>query len=222
MWKSIFSVGLCLVTLGLSAQEEKLLDSLLDEGPKFAPRSIQINYNLMRLGENLLDKPQNSREIQLELGIHKFFLVADFGKAETLRGEDYSYQNEGSYWRAGFDVNMSKLWQEQMIGLGLRYAQADFQDAATFTRVLGDGSTQDFAFANPNLQSRWAELVFKMRVTIWKNLSTGYTMRYQFFERTKGLEGSQLKPFDIPGYGKTNRPNSFGFDYYLGWRINLK
>jgi len=221
MWRFIFSALCCFVCFTVLAQEPKLPDSLMETRPKFAPRFIQVNYNALRFVENLLNKPQNSQEVQVEMGIHKFQLVADIGRAETNRGNDYVYRNDGTYWRVGFDINMSKAWEEQMIGLGLRYARASYQDAAIFTRPLGDGSEQAFELANTDLEARWAELVFKMRVPVWKGLITGYTMRYQFFQVTQGLEGSQLKPFDIPGYGKTNRPNSFGFDYYIGWRIDL-
>lgn len=202
-------------------QAQRVLDSLSESRPKFMPRSLQLNYNVLRMGEVILAKPQQSQEIQAELGIHKFFLVADFGTSTILRGDEYTYQNDGTYWRVGADVNMSKSWQENMIGLGLRYCQAQFSDRATFERELLDGSTQIFDLNNPDLRSRWAELVFKMRVKLWKGLSTGYTMRYQFFEYTPGLEDSQLRPFDIPGYGKTNRPNSFQFDYYVGWRFDF-
>jgi len=192
--------------------------------PKFAPRFIQFNYNLLRLGENLLDKPQTSHELQTELGIHKYLIVADWGSANTERGTDYTYQSEGNYWRVGLDANMSKAWAEgQVLAIGLRYARANHADQTAFTRVFGANGeiVQDFSFENTDLSSRWAELVFKMRTKVWKGLSTGYTMRYQFFLVTNGLETSQLKPFDVPGYGRTNRPSSFGFDFYIGWRIDL-
>jgi hypothetical protein len=228
MWRYIFSLLAVCVGLVAVAQEAavvKAVDKITEEPhPKFAPRFVQFNYNILRFGENLLDKPQTSQEIQAELGIHKYLLVADLGFAQTDRGTDYSYQSEGNYWRVGLDANMSAAWKEgQVLAIGLRYARANYGDQTTFTRVFGENGEiiQEFAFENTELSSRWAELIFKMRVPFWKGLSTGYTMRYQFLLVTQGLEGSQLQPFDIPGYGRTNRPSSFGFDFYLGWRIDL-
>jgi len=227
MWRSIFSLLAMCTGLMAAAQEAAVADAvekiIEDPHPKFAPRFVQFNYNILRFGENLLDKPQTSQELQAELGIHKYLLVADVGFAQTERGEDYTYQSEGNYWRVGLDANLSKAWEDgQVLAIGLRYARANHSDQTAFTRTVVNGDVQEFAFENADLSSRWAELVFKMRVKVWKGLSTGYTMRYQFLLVTQGLEGSQLQPFDIPGYGRTNRPSSFGFDYYIGWRIDFK
>jgi hypothetical protein len=191
--------------------------------PKFAPRFLQFNYNVLRLGENVLGKPRASQEIQAELGIHKYLIVADIGLADVSRvGEDYFYESQGNYWRLGIDANLSTAWERgQVIAIGLRYARARYEDRAQFIRVLDNDAIQVFDLSNTGLSSRWAELVFKMKVPVWKNLSTGYTMRYQFYQVTQGLQNNVLQPLDIPGYGKTNRPNSFQFDYYIGWRLNF-
>ena len=225
MWKFIFSVALLnLVTTGVVGQEieEKVEEILEGSVPKFAPRFLQFNYNILRFGENVLGKPQSSHEIQAELGIHKYLIVADFGIADVSRGEDYLYESKGNYWRVGIDANLSTAWERgQVMAIGLRYAHANYEDRARFTRIITDGFEQDFDLSNSGLSSRWAELVFKMKVPVWRNLSTGYTMRYQFYQVTQGLQNNDLQPHDIPGYGKTNRPNSFQFDYYIGWRLNF-
>ena len=207
---------------------QEVPDIVIEEDrPTFGLRTLQINYNLLRLGENLLNKPKNSQEIQVEWGIHdRYALVADLGTATTRRGDSYAYESKGSYWRSGIDVNMSKdVNSGNMIGIGLRYAQANFEDQIRITRSFQDKNdqviTQMFAYNNPQLSSEWMEFVFKMRVSIWKQLYMGYTLRYQFFNQLKG-DDKNLQTFDIPGYGKTSKPNSFGFDYYVGWRINFK
>jgi hypothetical protein len=225
MWRYIFSAALCCLLISGFGQEveKEVKEALVEPVPKFAPRFLQFNYNLFRLGENVAGKPRSSQEIQAELGLHKFLIVADLGVANVTRGgEDYFYESQGNYWRLGIDANLSTAWvRGQVIAIGLRYANASYEDRAQFTRVLANDAIQEFDLSNTNLSSRWAELVFKMRVPVWKNLSTGYTMRYQFYQVTQGLENNALQPLDIPGYGKTNRPNSFQFDYYIGWRLNF-
>lgn len=225
MWKSIFSGFLILIVIVLKAQEAPRI-FLADSTPKFSFRSLELNYNILRLSQNILKNLKSSQEIQMELRFHeKFFLVADVGFANIDRGRTYRYKSEGSFWRLGIDANMAKNTDSgNMIGMGLRYAKASFGDRITFRRRLADQSEktirQDVLFSNPDVSSRWMELVFKMRIKVWRQFYSGYTLRYQFFLQTDGAD-SNLKPFDIPGYGKTTRSNSFGFDYYVGWRFDF-
>ncbi|MCP4457144.1 MAG: hypothetical protein GY816_03815 [Cytophagales bacterium] len=226
MWRFIFSGVLFFSAFWTQAQETEDL-IILEEEPTIALRYLQINYNGLRLAENALNKPKTSQEMQAEVGLLKrYSLVADIGFANTSRGRTYDYESKGSFWRAGIDVNMSSNVESgDFIGMGLRYAKANFEDKISFdqTTEAQDGSSviQNLAYANPNLSSEWMELVFKMRVNIWKQFYTGYTMRYQFYNQLNGAD-AELKPLDIPGYGKTTRPNSFGFDYYVGWRLSFK
>ena len=209
----------------MQAQETPSLVTI-DEGPKFYLRSFEANYNILRLSQNLLSKHKTSQELQVELGIHKkYSLVADLGYAKTNRGKTYDYESKGSYWRVGIDANMSSdVESGNFIGMGLRYARANFEDRISYDQTTLDknGNTlvQGLTYTNSKLTSDWMELVFKMRVNVWKQFYTGYTLRYQFFNQLDGAD-NELQTFDIPGYGKTTQPNSFGFDYYLGWRINF-
>ncbi len=225
MWKFIFSGILLVSTFGLVGQEPEIV--LLEQGPAFSFRYLQANYNSFRLAQSILSGPKNSQEIQVELGIHKkFTVVADIGQASTIRGKTYNYESHGTYWRAGIDANMSSDPESgNFIGMGIRYARASFNDKISYDKSTDDweGETleQNLNYSNPKLESEWVELVFKMRVKIWKQLYTGYTLRYQFFNQLNN-GNETLNTFDIPGYGKTTIANSFGFDYYVGWRMNFK
>jgi hypothetical protein len=215
MWKSIFSVGLWLIATQVFAQEKPAAET---KG-KFMPSYIRVNYNVLRGGENLLDRPQASQEISAELGLHKYQLVTDFGQAIVTRGgEDYSYVSDGNYFRVGVDMNLVKNRETlNVIALGARYARARFGDEAIFTTDKFDGFEQDFLYRNPDVQARWIELTLTLKTKVWNQFFMGYTMRYQIFRQVTGAE--DLQPFDIPGYGSTTKNNSFGFDFYLGYRI---
>lgn len=224
MWKFIFSGFLIIVSFTLQAQEVPSLE-IVDK-PKFYLGYVEVNYNLFRLSQNLLTQQKTAQELQVELGIHKkYTLVATLGYAKTNRGKTYDYANKGAYWRAGIDANISSDTESgNFIGMGLRYARANFEDRISYDQTTfdqkGNPLIQHLAYANPNVTSEWGELVFKMRITIWKQFYAGYTLRYQFLLHLEGAD-AELKPFDVPGYGKTDQPHSFGFDYYLGWRINF-
>lgn len=225
MWRFIFSGFLIFLALKIRAQEVPHL-AMIASKPKIALRSLALNYNLLRLSQNLVSRSKTSQEIQAELKFHeRFFLVAAIGLAMTQRGKTYDYNSKGSYWRVGVDADMSKNPNsENVLGVGLRYAQANFEDQIIYLRSLQDQDgtpiAQKLAFSNPSLVAQWAELVFNMRVKIWKQFYLGYTLRYQFSLQIDKAD-NHLKPFDVPGYGKTTQSNSFGFDYYVGWRLNF-
>ena len=217
-----------LTFLVISARtQESELPMLFDEEPAFSFRYLQANYNALRLVQNVVKEPKSSQELQVELGVHKkYTLVGDFGFAKVNRGETYSYKSQGKFWRAGIDVNMSgDKESSNFIGVGWRYARTRFDDEIAYDLSIAGGTSEDLIqnirFENPKLTSEWMEFVVTMRVKIQKQFYTGYTLRYQFFNQLK-YDREELKPFDIPGYGKTNRANSFGFDYYVGWRINFR
>ena len=226
MWRFIFSLVLAVWSLVTKAQEPEL-PILFDEGPAFSFRYVQVNYNALRLVQNVVKGPKKSQELQVELGIHKkYALVGDYGFANTVRGETYTYNNEGNFWRTGINVNMSSDKESgNFIGVGWRYARARFEDKIAYNLSAQDRNSetliQNVNFENPKLTSEWMEFVVTMRVKIQKQFYTGYTLRYQFYNQLK-YDREELKPFDIPGYGKTTKPNSFGFDYYVGWRLDFK
>ena len=226
MWRFIFSLVMFVWLFAAKAQEPEL-PVLFDQEPEFSFRYVQVNYNALRLVQNVLKGSKTSQEIQVELGIHKkYTLVGDVGFSKVKRGKSYSYKNKGKFWRTGIDVNMSSDKESgNFIGVGWRYARARFEDKITYDLSATDKNSeiviQHIYFENPKLTSEWMELVVTMRVKIRKELYTGYTLRYQFFTHLK-YDKRELKPFDIPGYGKTSRPNSFGFDYYIGWRLDFK
>lgn len=198
-----------------------------DEGPSFSFRYIQANYNALRIVQNVVNGPKVSQEFQVELGIHKkYALVGDYGFARTERGETYTYKNEGVFWRTGINMNMSSDKESgNFIGVGWRYARARFEDNIAYDLSVLDQNSeaqiQNVNFENPKLTSEWMEFVVTMRVKIHNQFYTGYTLRYQFFNQLK-YNREELKPFDIPGFGKTTNANSFGFDYYVGWRFDFK
>ncbi len=218
MWKSIFSTGLVMMSLALSGQDQvprKKKDSI-----NFKPYELKLGINTIRSGRTFFDSDLISHEIEVAVGVHKYNLVLDYGVEEHNRGESFDYQNKGSYFRVGFDRNFSKNKESgNVLSLGLRYGRAYFEDQLIHTTDHGFGE-QIYTLQNKNLTARWLEVVFGVRGKIVSNLYMGFTMRWQFLRKINGE--TELKTFDIPGFGKTKRKNSTAFDYYLMWRIPLK
>lgn len=224
MSRFIFSV-LAFTSLLISwAQDQETVEEILrlDSVPRFAIREVGIHYNILKLVESGVNPEISTQEIQGEVGINRFFLVFDLGASNTSRGKDYAYKSEGSYWRAGLDANLSTAWRDgNMIGLGLRYCRAKFDEEVNYQLTDVLGNTEAVVQRNGNMQSQWGELVFKIRGEIQRNIFAGYTMRYQFFQSIDN-PSKVLQTYDIPGFGRTFQRNSFGFDFYLGYKFDFR
>ncbi len=213
--KFISSISLLLAVISSYAQT----DSVAEKKKNFRPYDVKVGVNVIRGWKTYFGSGKDSQEFEVALALHRSNLVFNYGIEENKRGGSFHYQNDGNYFRAGIDRNFVKnQGSGNVLSLGLRYARANFEDALTFTTDNGLGK-QNITLSNPDLQSRWIELVFNVRGKIVANLYAGFTLRWQVAKKVDG-EG-ELRTFDIPGFGNTKRKNSTAFDYYLVWRIPL-
>ncbi|GAB4233395.1 MAG: hypothetical protein Tsb0034_06620 [Ekhidna sp.] len=214
MWRFIFSLILIGYTTSLVAQDRPQLPK---EKVSFKPHDIKVGLNAIRTGRTMFGTDIQTYEVQGILALHQFNLVADLGSEKNTRGESFGYESSGNYFRIGTDWNFVKDRPSgNILSLGLRYARAYFKDELVFSGDQGFGE-QTFAYANPKLRARWFEVTFNLRGKVVSNLYMGFTMRWQAFRTLRGEE--TLKAYEIPGFGKTKRQNSTGFDYYIMWRI---
>lgn len=189
--------------------------------PKYGFHEVKIGANVLRTGRTLLGSGKNMHEGELALGWNRWNLVFDYGTEKNERSGGYSYENKGTYFRAGIDRNFIKNIQTgNVLALGLRYARANFEDQLIYTTDDSGFGNQNIDLSNPDLKARWVELNFTLRGKITSQLYTGFTLRWKFSRKISG-EGL-LRTFDIPGFGNTKRQNATSFDYYLMWRLPLK
>lgn len=181
------------------------------------PYELKLGVNVIRSGRTFFGAGITTHEIQGALALHHYNLVLDLGTEERNRSEGYQYRSAGNYFRVGIDNNFAKDKSSgNAISLGLRYAQANFEETLNYTNDYGFG-LQSISEINPSVIARWAELNFNIRGKIATNLYMGMTLRWQMLRRMQG-EGD-FKSYDIPGFGNTKRNNSTQFDYYIAWRI---
>lgn len=187
----------------------------------FRPTGIRIGTDLLSLIRNPIDDSFNGSEFSADVDFYRYYLVAEVGQwKRNFSTPDETYVNDGSYWRVGVDVNfLKKDEQKNMFFLGVRYASGIFNEQLDIS--LGDtwnsGST---SYSNTNTRATWAEATGGLRVKMWKYFWMGYTARYKFALNTK--EQTNLVPHDVPGYGKTNKSSTWGFNYQLFFRIPFK
>ena len=189
---------------------------------KFYPRSVRLGTDLISLIKSGTDKKFSGWELNGDVDCGKYYIDVDYGhlkRNETL-AKGGAYQNSGSYWRLGADVNLLKKDPDRnMFFFGIRYGSSYFSESATIV-------TQDPYFgeiqkqvSNPNVTAHWAELTSGLRVRFFKGFWMGFTARMKFVPSVKG--DTQMTTYDIPGYGTYSEGIYWGFNYQAFWSIPL-
>lgn len=198
---------------GVQAQE---IDSIEFE---FLPKSLRIGVDLMGMGKSIAKDDLTHYEITGDLLIHKYLLNFDYGIEERARISDgATYDMKGTFYRVGIDVNMMPIEDKaSVIFFGLRYGKANFDNSLVYTTtddLFGSGNDSR---KTTDINAQWYELTGGTKVKIWKPLWLGFTFRFKF--SMKHDDSLQLIPHDIPGYGKADEKNYWGFNYYLFYKI---
>lgn len=234
------SLLLCAL-LGLAPCQAQEQDTLREKrevtyNSRFIPSAVRIGLSL-KDGVRTLTDPQGTYwGVQADIPVRQFMISMDYGQARMYRGNteeeqpgrNFQYAGKGSFFRFGVDAN---LLQDRKTGrndargdviyFGLKYAHSRLDDQLTFN--TGQGAvfnTTTVTQSNKNLGVWWLEMNAGMKVEVLKNIFLGYALRYKFFRRFGG-RGSLL-PYEVPGFGKGENENTFGFDYYIFYRIPFK
>ena len=203
----------------------------------FTPAALRIGVSVSDLLQPLIyDNLEKAYAFQADLAIDRFMLVADVGTARYARAwkpQDtlaslYQYGTEGNYFKIGIDVNFLKdkeantlFAKDDVIFWGLRYAHSSFTASTTFDLVDEFGVWKETVVnSNDDLHAWWIEMVAGIKVEVLKNIFLGYTMQFRFLKRSS--DDATLSPYDTPGFGSSNKKNTFGFDYYVFYRIPFK
>lgn len=220
MSRYFYSILLIVLVSTCWSQQVGQNDSIPNVKIDWTPHEVKVGTNLIRAGRSIFGSGLSTYEIQGALAMYRAIAIVDLGIEQNIRGNTFDYTNKGNYYRFGGDWNFIKDQPSgNALSLGLRYANAGFEDNLRFTQDFGFGEEQ-FQYTNAKLKARWYEVTFNLRGKVVSNLYMGFTMRWQFARKIKG-EGV-LKTYDIPGFGKTSRKNSTAFDYFVVWRLPLK
>lgn len=197
-------------------QRPKKPDSLKE---KIYFRSIRFGTDVLALA--LSSSPRfGGWEVNADADFGRFYLVGDYGhwgKNETLvNGGDY--QNDGTYWRVGLDVNILKKDPDRnMLFFGLRYARSSYSEQVNLTVDDPYFGTQQYTLTNPNASAAWGEMVAGLRVRVWKEFWMGFTSRLKVGLAVRGT--GELSSYDVPGFAVIGDGLTWGFNYQVFWRF---
>lgn len=200
----------------VSYRKEKQPDSLRE---KIYFRSLRVGTDVLALALNGSDR-FDGWEINADADLGRFYVAGDYGKSarNEILVNNGTYSNDGTYWRAGLDVNILKKDPDRnMLFFGLRYARASYSERSDLTVMDPFFGSQQYALVNPNASAAWGEMIAGLRVKVWKELWMGFTSRMKLALAVRGNE--QLASYNVPGYGIAGSGYTWGFNYQIFWRI---
>ena len=134
----------------------------------------------------------------------------------------FHYMNNGPYARLGIDVNIARfqsLKDNDIVFVGFRYGYTRFNEEVKGVNYTNYWGTINTSFPQRAISAHWAELVFGMKGEIFRNLFLGWSLRAKFpFYQTSD---PNIKPYIIPGIGKTTGELPADFSFTLSYRIPL-
>lgn len=221
-------------TTTAQAQAPSARDTVVRMTPAFFPTTLRVGVAINDLIRTVSNGQDTRYSGQADLVFGRFMLVGEYGIVETSQQNnpdrnvaDFTYESQGSFFRAGVDVNLLKDRQtgrydadDAIILFGLRYARARIDDRLEFQSVDPLWGTTTIVQQNEGLAAAWAEMTAGVKVEVFSNIFLGYNLRFKF---ARGFSDEPtLLPYYIPGFGRSDREEQFGFDYSIFYRIPLQ
>jgi hypothetical protein len=221
--RSFSSIAILLIAFSASAQEKEVKEDTVPAVKKdYRPTGIRIGTDALGIARNFYDESFSGWEINGDIDFHRYLAAVDFGSwSREFKPDVGSYSSKGNYWRLGADVNfLLKDPDRNLLFFGVRYGRSTFSETYEVQTIDPVWGTFSNTYVNSDINGRWFELTGGIRVKIWKMLWMGYTGRFKFGLKTN--DSGAMIPSDVPGYGRTDKDNTWGFNYQILIRIPVR
>lgn len=210
------------VSFAQDKQDLEKLDTLLDKKLRFVPTAIRVGADVISPIRTFTDDKFSGYEFNADVDFYRYYLALEIGRWQRdLETDLEKYTNRGNYFRLGVDVNfLTKDPEKNMFFIGARYGHGKFSEdmSITFEDPVWGASTN--TYTNTGVRANWAELTTGLKVRMFGIFWLGCTARYKFLLNTDAPRG--FIPHDVPGYGKTYKNNTWGFNYYIMFKIPVR
>ncbi|KAA6331418.1 hypothetical protein EZS27_019971 [termite gut metagenome] len=227
MVKRIFSFSILLISLFLSAcvllQAQNAQPDTKNNDAEKIPlyNGVYVGADIYGIGNQLFGSDFFTTEISVDVNLkRRFFPVVElgYGKTDVLGELGTHYKAAAPYFRIGMNYNSSyKKNRESHWYVGVRYGVSGFSydveqlsmkdpiwnetvgnNPALKDEIWGGGS---LPYEHPGLKAnvQWYELVFGVRVQVYKNFMIGWSVRSKTSLSASISEYGS--PWYIPGYG---------------------
>ena len=188
------------------------------EGPR-------VGIDLSRFLVPYLQKgKRNGWEIQADVPFKgNLFPTFEFGMQWFDDKRDgFHYTNNGTYARLGLDMNIVKfesMKDHDLVFIGARYGYSLYNQETEGIGYSNYWGTLTSAVPHRTMNAHWAELVFGMKGELFSNFFLGWTLRAKF--PLSVSNDPNIKPYIIPGLGKTTTDVPFDFSIGLYYRFPI-
>lgn len=210
------------------------VDTTAQRAFSIRPSGLRIGVTLNDLIRTATNAADTRYSFQGDLAFGRFMLVTEYGVANTQQQNNpdrlalpYTYDSQGSFLRVGVDVNLLKDREANnydaagsILLFGLRFGRAQINDQLSYELVDPLWGTSVLTQENDGLVATWAEMTAGVKVEVFRNVFLGYNLRFKFAQGFS--DEPELLPYYLPGFGRSDRPERFGFDYSVFYRIPLK
>ena len=189
---------------------------------RYLPTGIRAGFDVLSYGRTRFLESYRGWEFEGDVDFNRYYLTLEVGNSgRNLASDSATYANNGDYWRVGIDVNfLTRDIDRNVFFLGARYGKASFTESMTIMRHDEIWGFMSDNFYHTGVKASWVELTTGLRVKIWKIFWMGYTGRLKFALSTKG--SPEMLSYDVPGYGRTDKETTWGFNYYVMIRIPVR
>lgn len=221
----IINILLALIPVVTLAQEKKdieKLDTLLEKKFRYIPTALRIGGDVISPIRSFTDDKFMGYEVNADIDFYRYYLAVEAGHWERyLETDKEEYSNGGNYFRVGVDVNfLLKDPEKNMFFIGARYGHGKFSENMSITFDDPVWGAQTDTYSNKNVKANWTELTTGLKVRMFGIFWLGCTARYKFWLNNNAPRG--FIPYDVPGYGKTYNENTWGFNYYIMFKIPVR
>lgn len=202
-----------------ASQDTLVIDTVRN---RYLPTGVRIGFDALSYGRTRFLENFRGWEFQGDVDFSRYYLTLEVGNTgRDLASDSATYANSGDFWRAGIDVNfLTKDPDRNVFFLGARYGRATFTESMTIMRYDDIWGFMSDNFYHTGVKASWVELTAGLRVKIWKIFWLGYTGRLKFALSTKGSQ--EMLSYDVPGFGRTDKGTTWGFNYYVMIRIPVR
>jgi len=218
MTKILASTLVLLLISSFQGFSQKKAEVWRYEGPRFG---IDLSRFLVPY---LQSAKRNGWEIQADVPYKgNFFPTFEFGMQwYDDKRDGFQYKNNGTYARLGIDMNIVKfesMSDHDIVFIGARYGYSAFNQEADGIGYSNYWGTLTTSVPRRTMNAHWAELVFGMKGELLRNFFLGWSLRAKF--PVSISNDPNIKPYIIPGLGKTSTDVPFDFSIGLYYRFPI-
>ncbi|UII28609.1 DUF6048 family protein [Fulvivirga maritima] len=207
----------------VKAKTDSVINAL-DSSTMYIPTGVRIGTDVISIVKTFTKDEYTEFNITADIDFHKYLFNVELGRMEQSMSTDNdsaAYEVKGSYLKLGPDINfLVKDPDRSALFVGLRYALSSFSDNLSYINNDPTYGVTNGNLENSNITAHWFELTTGLKVQIAKPLWMGYTARFKV--RLSNFEEEELMPHTIPGYGLAEDNVTWGFNYWIMFRIPIR